>query len=172
MTGTTRTYVNPHSTLASRSDITAFPAAPAAEEGIAAASAPSHLPPSGGAGPCFDSSLSVSRRPGLCLNGQRFEVEVAWHDPFHGTSGIATGVPLTEDSGYFWFFGEDNLELVVKVLDGRSYNGKFWVFYGALTNVEYTVRVRHVASGAERVYHNPPGQFRSRSDINAFVIEE
>ncbi|HVR97182.1 MAG TPA: hypothetical protein VMW27_11245 [Thermoanaerobaculia bacterium] len=171
VTGAVKTYVNPHSTLASRSDITAFPAAPAAASAVAV-SDPSHLPPADGAGPCFDPSLPVTRRPGLCLNGERFEVEVAWHDPFHGTSGIATGVPLTGDSGYFWFFGEDNLELVVKVLDGRSYNGKFWVFYGALTNVEYTVRVRHVESGAERIYHNPPFQFRSRSDINAFSITE
>ncbi|HVR97183.1 MAG TPA: hypothetical protein VMW27_11250, partial [Thermoanaerobaculia bacterium] len=167
-TGATKTYTNPHSTLASRSDITAFPAAPstASSSGsVAAESAPSHLPPADGAGPCTDPALPVVRRPGLCLNGQRFEVEVAWHDPFHGTSGIATGVPLTEDSGYFWFFGEDNLELVIKVLDGRTYNGKYWVFYGALSNVEYTIRVRHVDSGAERIYHNPPFEFRSRSDI-------
>ena len=27
------------------------------------------------------------------------------------------GVPLTSDSGYFWFFDADNIELVVKVLD-------------------------------------------------------
>ena len=172
VTGATKTYVNPPSTLASRGDITAFPAAPAASASVVAASAPSHLPPADGPGPCAPFFPDATLRPGLCLNGQRFEVEVAWHDPFHGTSGIATGVPLTEDSGYFWFFGEDNLELVVKVLDGRSYNGKFWVFYGALTNVEYTLRVRHVESGAERIYHNPPYQFRSRSDIDAFVIEE
>jgi hypothetical protein len=171
VTGATRTYVNPHSTLASRSDTTAFPAAPV-EDGIAAASAPSHLPPSDGPGPCSGPFVPDLRRPGLCLNGNRFEVEVAWHDPFHGTSGIAKGVRLTQDSGYFWFFGRDNLELVVKVLDGRTYNGKFWVFYGALTNVEYTVRVRHVESGAERIYHNPPFEFRSRSDIDAFSIAE
>ncbi|HVS01115.1 MAG TPA: hypothetical protein VMW27_31145, partial [Thermoanaerobaculia bacterium] len=172
VTGASKTYVNPHSTLASRSDITAFPAAPAAGSRSAVVSAPSHLPPADGAGPCTDPALPVVRRPGLCLNGERFEVEVAWHDTFHGTSGIATGVPLTEDSGYFWFFGEDNLELVIKVLDGRSYNGKYWVFYGALSNVEYTIRVRHADSGAERIYHNPAGRFLSRSDIDAFVIAE
>ncbi len=173
VTGATKTYVNPHSTLASRSDTTAFPAAPAASNAsVVAASAPSHLPPADVPGPCSGPSPIDLRRPGLCLNGQRFEVDVAWHDPFHGTSGIATGVLLTEDSGYFWFFGEDNLELVVKVLDGRPINGQFWVFYGALTNVEYTVRVRHVDSGAERIYHNPPFLFRSHSDINAFSIAE
>jgi hypothetical protein len=175
VTGASKTYVNPPSTLASRGDITAFPAAPpppaaAGDEKAVAGPVSSPLTPAVAPGPCADPS--AARRPGLCLNGQRFEVEVAWHDPFHGTSGIATGVPLTEDSGYFWFFGEDNLELALKVLDGRSYNGKFWVFYGALTNVEYTVRVRHVASGAERIYHNPPGRFLSRSDIDAFTIAE
>ncbi|HVR97181.1 MAG TPA: hypothetical protein VMW27_11240 [Thermoanaerobaculia bacterium] len=175
-TGFGKTYVNPPSTLASRSDITAFPASPppptSGSGSVAAEPVLSSLPLTTGPGPCSPPFVPDVRRPGLCLNGQRFEVEVEWHDPFHGTSGIGTGVPLTEDSGYFWFFGEDNLELVVKVLDGRSYNGKFWVFYGALTNIEYTVRVRHVDSGSERVYHNPPFQFRSRSDIDAFVIEE
>ena len=28
--------------------------------------------------------------------------------------------------GYFWFFDPANVELAVKVLDGRPINGKFW----------------------------------------------
>jgi hypothetical protein len=33
----------------------------------------------------------------------------------------------------------DAREVLVKVLDGRAVNGKFWVFYGALSNVRYSV---------------------------------
>jgi hypothetical protein len=39
-------------------------------------------------------------------------------------------VPLGADTGYFWFFEDTNVELVVKVLDGRAINGHTWVFYG------------------------------------------
>ena len=75
---------------------------------------------------------------------------------------------LTDDSGYFWFFDPANVELVVKVLDGRAVNGKFWVFYGALTNVEYDLAVTSTATGAVKTYHNPPFQFLSRADTAAF----
>ena len=121
-------------------------------------------------GPCnlFPITTPVPTRPGLCLNDQRFEVEVTWRDPFNGGSGVGQGVGLTGDSGYFWFFDPSNVELVVKVLDGRSINGKYWVFYGALTNVEYDLKVHPFDTEAERTYHNPPFQFRSVADTGAF----
>ena len=51
-----------------------------------------------------------------CLNEGRFRVEADWRN-FAGTEGAATAVPLTEDSGLFWFFDESNIELMVKVID-------------------------------------------------------
>ena len=74
----------------------------------------------------------------LCLSGQRFAVEVNWKD-FQANTGQGRGVTLTPDTGYFWFFSDNNVELVVKVLDARSFNNHFWVFFGALSNVEYTL---------------------------------
>lgn len=56
---------------------------------------------------------------------------------------------------YFWFFHRDNLELVVKMLDGRIVNGRFWVFYGALSDVEYTLRVTDRVTGDVKAYDNP-----------------
>ena len=84
----------------------------------------------------------------LCLNGHRFSVRVAWSVPSHGTSGVGTAVPVCGDTGYFWFFDSANVELVVKVLDARAVNGHTWVFYGALTNVEYTITVTDTDTGA------------------------
>jgi hypothetical protein len=124
-----------------------------------------------GVPPCSPPELPVVPGPGLCLEGRRFSVVARWRD-FAGNTGVATGVPLGDDSGYFWFFDPTNVELVVKVLDGRPLNGHFWVFYGALSNVEYDLEVEHVfgnESGAdgEAAYHNPLGTFGSRGDTGA-----
>src|SRR5215813_12088481 len=94
----------------------------------------------------------------LCLSGERFSVSVQWKD-FQGRTGQGQAVGLTTDTGYFWFFNDANIELVVKVLDARAINQRFWVFFGALSNVEYTLSVTDTATGAAKNYVNPSGQF-------------
>jgi hypothetical protein len=103
----------------------------------------------------------------LCLHGARFRVEAEWELP-GGGAGAGQAVPLTDDSGAFWFFGQENLELMVKVLDGRAVNGHFWVFFGSLSDVEYTLTVTDTATGARRSYTNPAGTLASRADTQAF----
>jgi ELWxxDGT repeat protein len=182
-TGLTRRYVNPAGQLASTGDVRAFqaegaqPAAPpqlrrgAGPPGAAQRSMPipAPTPPSGphpsqgraATGPCHAG-------PGrLCLSGGRFAVEATWKD-FAGHSGTGTAVPLTSDTGSFWFFDAANVEVVLKVLDGRAVNGKFWVFYGALSDVQYTLTVTDTLTGAVRTYVNPSGQFASVGDTGAF----
>jgi hypothetical protein len=104
----------------------------------------------------------------LCLNGGRFQVAVSWHDVRTGESGTGNPVPLTDDTGSFWLFGPDNLEMMVKVLDGSGVNGHFWVFYGALTDVEYDLTVTDAETGASQAYHNDAGHLVSRGDTGAF----
>ena len=53
----------------------------------------------------------------LCLRG-RFEARVDWKNPFTGQTGTGKALPLTGDTGAFWFFDAANLELMIKVLDG------------------------------------------------------
>jgi len=103
----------------------------------------------------------------LCLNDGRFSVQAEWKD-FSGHAGAGTAVGLTGDTGYFWFFDSSNVEVVLKVLDGRPVNGKFWVYYGALSNVEYTLTVTDTMTGKVKVYANPPGRFASAGDSSAF----
>ncbi|HYU30901.1 MAG TPA: hypothetical protein VEW48_01950 [Thermoanaerobaculia bacterium] len=105
---------------------------------------------------------------GLCLNGNRFRAEVTWRVPATGAGGIGNPVPLTVDTGAFWFFQPSNAELVLKVLDGRGLNGHFWVFYGSLTNVEFDLTVTDTVTGEQRTYHNPAGTMASRADTTAF----
>jgi hypothetical protein len=47
-------------------------------------------------------------------------------------------------------------------------NGKFWFFYGALSNVEYTITVTDTQTGETKEYRNPSGQFASVADTGAF----
>ena len=102
----------------------------------------------------------------LCLAGNRFVASVAWRTTNGRGDGRASSV--TGDTGTFWFFDPANVELVVKVVDGRSVNGKLWVFYGGLTSVEYTLTVRDTVTGAVRVYRNPAGRVASVGDTDAF----
>lgn len=57
----------------------------------------------------------------------------------------AASVRLNPVAGYFWFFDSDNVEVTVKVLDGRAVDGKLWLFVTGMTDLGLTVEVR--ASG-------------------------
>ncbi len=104
----------------------------------------------------------------LCLSQARFAAEVRWRTPA-GRSGDGRAVPLTADTGTFWFFGADNVELMVKVLDGCAINDRFWVFAAGLTNVEVTLTVTDTVSGQVREYLHPMGTaFPPIQDTGAF----
>jgi hypothetical protein len=103
----------------------------------------------------------------LCLGG-RFRVAVQFTDPVSSSKRSGQALQLTGDTGAFWFFGANNIELAIKVLDGRAVNGHFWVFSGALSDVEYTITVTDTQTQQSRTYHNPPHQLASQADLQAF----
>jgi hypothetical protein len=93
----------------------------------------------------------------MCLNENRFQVEVDWID-FEGRRGEGTVVEFgAEDSGLFWFFDRDNWEMLVKVLDGCGTNGHYWVFSAATTNVGYSLRVTDTSTGLSVDFENSLG---------------
>jgi hypothetical protein len=105
----------------------------------------------------------------LCPQAGRFRVEAFWKTPA-GASGQGHAVALTADSGYFWFFDESNIELVVKVLDACSFAHRYWVFAGGLTNVEVRLRVTDTSTGAVKEYVNPLNQaYLPLQDADAFA---
>lgn len=117
--------------------------------------------------PTGDTSPCLAGPDRLCLGEGRFELNVRYRD-FSGHSGIGTSVEVTDDTGAFWFFDQDNLELAIKVLDAQEVNGRYWVFYGALSNVAFTIRVRDTATGDVRTYENGLGTFGSVGDTEGF----
>jgi hypothetical protein len=113
----------------------------------------------------FDASLADT----LFLNDDRFTVTATFQQTPEGPSAAATAVPLTNDTGYFWFFDPSNIEVVVKVLTGCAVNGKYWVFAGGLTNVGVELKVTDTQTGAVKNYPNPVGTpFQPIQDSSAF----
>ena len=170
-TGAVRRYHNPPRTFCGGADAAAFPwQAPSPALSLAsAATAGSSLRSAwpGGALSFGAASSCVGAPATLCLGSGRFQVRAEWrsHD---GATGAAEVASVDGDSGAFWFFDPGNLELAVKVLDGRPVNGRFWVFFGALSDVEYWVTVTDTATGAERQYHNAAGTLCGQGDVEAF----
>jgi hypothetical protein len=104
----------------------------------------------------------------LCVGGDRFAVRASWRSG--AASGEGRPVPLTADTGSFWFFDEENLELMVKVLDGCSVNGRHWVFAAGLTDVEVDLEVTDTWTGQTRTYQSPLGTaFAPIQDTAAFA---
>ena len=74
----------------------------------------------------------------------------------------ATAVKLSEQAGYFWFFDPDNVEVTVKVIDGRAINGHYWLFIEGMTDLGLTVGVElhngcFPGTCPSASFVNPPG---------------
>jgi len=113
---------------------------------------------------CTPSSTS------LCLSGGRFRAESRWTTA-DGTSGQARAgnPPITNDSGYFWFFDPANVEILVKVINGCSLGSRYWVFAAGLTNVRVDLTITDTRTGSSKTYNNPQGvAFQPIQDTNAF----
>ena len=106
---------------------------------------------------------------GLDLSNGELRVEMSFVTP-DGETNTATAVPITDDAGAFWFFGPNNLEILLKVLDARVINGKYWVFWGSLTTLEYTIEIFSDCCGDIPVWTHtqPAGPATSGSDTDAF----
>ena len=106
----------------------------------------------------------------LCLNDNRFAVTAGFQLTPSGPTYQATAMPLTADSGYFWFFDPNNVELVVKVLNGcfDPFN-TYWVFAAGLTNVGVELVVTDTRTQETKIYVNEIGTpFQPIQDTGAF----
>ncbi len=110
----------------------------------------------------------------LCLAGgsgdpARFRVRVNWEN-FQGGTGAGFAVPFTPDSGFFYFFSPNNLELLVKMVRGcGTALNAYWFFYAAASNVGLEYEVLDTTACVTKTYSNPVGTFASFGDINALA---
>ena len=105
----------------------------------------------------------------LCLNQQRFAVTASYQTA-GGVATPAQAVPVATASGHLWFFSSDNVEVVIKVIDGCTVNRRFWVFASGLTNVKVVIKVTDTQTGKQVTYLNPLNQpFPTIQDTGAFA---
>jgi hypothetical protein len=75
--------------------------------------------------------------------------------------GAGVALPQTDVFGYFSFPSitndPTNPEVFVKILDARTVNGNFWVFFGHLTDLIYDLTVTENATGRTKTYHKDAG---------------
>lgn len=101
----------------------------------------------------------------LCLLDRRFAVEVDWRNPGNDTSGAGGAGTLSNLTGTFTFGDRSNVELMVKMLNLGDRTAIFW---GALSDLEYTLRVTDTTTGVVKTYRNPAGRLCGGLDNNAF----
>ena len=108
----------------------------------------------------------------LCLQGGRFRVSARWKTNPDLPGEFAPAVPLTDDTGNFWFFAPDNLEVMVKVLNGCGFNQRWWVFASGLTDVGVDLEVWDLETGRIWFDHHDQGQtYPPRLDTDAFPCD-
>jgi len=112
----------------------------------------------------------------LCALGNRFQLNLFARD--HRTGATASGLAFVQNDlfGYFTLPGltgdVSNPEVFVKMLDGRSVNGSYWVFFGGLTDLEYTLKVVDVVDGSTKSYLKPAGSSRGGFDVGGGLAPE
>lgn len=115
--------------------------------------------------------------PGLAFSGDGFSfgASATWKNPYGPGEGVGHPIQLGEDSGAFWFFSPGNVEVTLKLLDGRAVNGRWWVFIANMSTVEFTVTVTQCPTNplvgapcVSKSYRNPPLQNRNFLDTSAF----
>ncbi len=145
--------------------VSAHVAADAFDPSITGTSGAPDLP---AAGEVCKTSSSVA-----CLQAKRFKVEIDWVRTSGAEPESATLAPVgTSDSGLFTFYGTNNWEILVKVLNGcgANGNGHYWVFAAAATDRGFDIRVTDTATGAQWSKQNPFGTVpQAIGDTTAFA---
>ena len=116
----------------------------------------------------IQSAASGSCRPDrttLCLLDGRFAIQVDWSNPGNGTSGQGGADRLSNLVGTFFFTEASNVELMTKVI---PFPDRVVFFYGALSDLAYTIRVNDTLTGAARTYQSTPGKLCGGLDNSAF----
>lgn len=112
--------------------------------------------------PCVPSTTAA------CLYN-RFKVEITYDATPNNGTGPANVVLESTASVKFTFFDPTVIEMILKVLDACSFNNKWWVFAGGLTNVGVAIKVTDTATGAIQRYNSTKGQlFQTFADTSAF----
>ncbi len=118
----------------------------------------------GGSAFTAEAGATTNTTPSSCAAGaealcflDRFQIEMSWRFE-SGESGASKASPLGARSGAFYFKSAENLEVLIKMLNACGAGNRYWVFFAATTNVEFTVTVTDTQTGRINTYYNPLGK--------------
>ncbi|HEY6147798.1 MAG TPA: PKD domain-containing protein, partial [Thermoanaerobaculia bacterium] len=92
------------------------------------------------------------------MSAHPFDITLTATDPRTGTAGQGQVVAQNDIYGIFSIpsitGNAGNPEVLVKMVDASGIGQSYWVFYGALTDLNYTLTVRDVGTGATKTYRD------------------
>jgi len=117
-------------------------------------------------------AVTVTAETVLRLNAAHsFDLTLSARDPRTGTTGSGKVIGQNDVYGYFSIptvsGNAGNPEVIVKMVDASAIGASYWVFYGCMTDLEYTLTVTDTQTGSVKTYHNPQGHFGSVGDTSA-----
>ena len=104
-------------------------------------------------------------RTELCLFAGRFRVALTAPngEPLANLAALARG----DRSGLF-ALDRGEPALLVRMIDGRAQNGKFWVYRGGLAAIPYRLTITDTQTGAMKIYVQSTARLASTPDRQAF----
>jgi hypothetical protein len=109
----------------------------------------------------------------LCLLNRYSVTLQAKDNPTRTTKeGPGAAVPVNDVFGFFTVpalsANSNDIQAFVKMVDARSFDGRFWVFLGGLTDFELTFTVYDTQIGRTKIYRKPAGSTCGWNDTQAF----
>ena len=97
-----------------------------------------------------------------------YKVSMCYRTPSGEVGQAKSGVWASSKAGILWFFDRENAEVLVKVLDGCSYNGHRWAYVAPVTTLEFNLWIT-APDGNRWTHSNRQGVTAStKSDDRAF----
>lgn len=112
--------------------------------------------------------MTVTPESVLRLNAAHtFDLTLSATDPRTGATGVGKVIGQNDVYGYFSLptlsGNGGNPEMIVKMVDATGIGQNYWVFYGTMTDLLFTLTVTENATGIAKTYlqnaANPSGQY-------------
>lgn len=119
-------------------------------------------------------TITVTPATVLRLNAAHtFDLTLSARDPRTGNTGTGTVIGQNDVYGYFSIpavsGNAGNPEVIVKMVDATAIGQNYWVFYGCMTDLEYTLNVKENATGIVKTYSKDVGKPCGQFDTSGFL---
>jgi PKD repeat protein len=119
-------------------------------------------------------AMTVTAETVLRLNAAHtFDLTLSARDPRTGNTGSGKVIGQNDVYGYFSVptvsGNAGNPEVIVKMVDATGIGQSYWVFYGCMTDLEYTLSVKENATGVVKTYSKDIGKPCGQFDTSGFL---